>query len=692
MSSGQKVAFSFLISLFFIIGFVFVGQTGLMSKIETKYYAQSKLQEKTKELDELTICSNEYIQNILEKVQYADNSFLNNYAVKTFIQQNPSEKDEVARRNALTRLFSNLECIDGIRLIENNGRNIHYSSYDKDVLSKDGLSKQYKNFTDLLTDKNEIDITPFLIKDLNEKNHIYLDKEKNLIVITFPFKITEQTIFGTLVCYVNFYDYYQYLIQKNVIKVGEQLNIIAENKSASSGVIINLPGDAKDEFNESIINYWKKDTNKLEQIALGTKDSYLILSSKNHNYLNISCIYKNSDFQLSNELIYLIYISSFISVFLLLFLIFSLKRDYLSIIRSRIKKIQNGIINEYLDKKEEVEWQKVSEQIQLRKDELYQEIKKSVKNKKAKYTKKIDEYFEESWKEVVKVISENTKQPETNTQLNGASIEEIRRVIEEVLQNTTLNFRQDGTSVQRVTEYIQEKNVNNEVEDVEEIESLDDVEEIEEIQEIGEAEEIEEVEDIEEVQEVEELEQIDENQEVSEEIEEIQEADEIEPLEEISEAEDAEEITEEPQIIDNSQISDDQDAFSDVEEFDFEEELSIGNDNTLIQAKFNKEYNFIVEKPLFIKNSIFNDGQENMDSKKEIEDLQEIEELVPEKEMFYSMTSFGNNQIPVVELEGETPKSIVEDKGVYSIAKNLSYSEVKIDTKFKELVDSVLKE
>ena len=57
------------------------------------------------------------------------------------------------------------------------------------------------------------------------------------------------------------------------------------------------------------------------------------------------------------------------------------------------------------------------------------------------------------------------------------------------------------------------------------------------------------------------------------------------------------------------------------------------------------------------------------------------------------MTSFGQNNEPVIELKGdgdEGSSTIVEHDGVYSISDNLSYTNVFLNKEFKTLVDSVL--
>ena len=72
-----------------------------------------------------------------------------------------------------------------------------------------------------------------------------------------------------------------------------------------------------------------------------------------------------------------------------------------------------------------------------------------------------------------------------------------------------------------------------------------------------------------------------------------------------------------------------------------------------------------------------------------IEDLSEeideiIEEAVPEKKTETQMKENTANDL-------HSAETIVEDEGIYSISKNLSFNNVEIDPSFKNLVDSVLR-
>lgn len=549
MSSGQKVALSFLAALICFAGFVFFAQTNLMSTIETKFYAQSKIAQRQEQLDKLSNSCNNYISNILKKIETDSSSYLNSPAVKSYANQNPSEKDEVTRRNLTSALFDTIEGLDGIRLIEGNGRNVHFSTYDTDVLKVDGLVKQYKNYPDLQEELGELESEMILTDSNNPKHKIIFDSKQNRIIVSFPFYITEQTTFGSLVCYFNIYDFEQILVNSNLLPLGESFDLLTDDDGTGYGFACGIPGDGKADFTKAIINSWKIASGKADGKNKGPENlisqsngtNWVLLNSSNNTYFNVGWVFKANLFELPKELIYIIYVSVFVTLLLIFLLIFSLKKDYLIKVKQRIKKVQLGIINEYLENKQQIEWDQIARQLEYRKEELSLEIKKSVGGKNKKYEKIIDVYLEQSWSEIINII--NSQNNNQKSGLSGASIEEIRRVMEEVLKTAKLNVSV-APGAKTVVQNVEEVEEIEDAEEIEEVEAVDEVDEIEEIEDIEALEDVEEIKDVEVLEEVDEIDDVDEIEEAEkiEEAEEIKDVDEIDEIEEIEDADEIEEV------------------------------------------------------------------------------------------------------------------------------------------------------
>lgn len=633
MSSGQKVALSFLAALICFAGFVFFAQTNLMSTIETKFYAQSKIAQRQEQLDKLSNSCNNYISNILKKIETDSSSYLNSPAVKSYANQNPSEKDEVTRRNLTSALFDTIEGLDGIRLIEGNGRNVHFSTYDTDVLKVDGLVKQYKNYPDLKEELGELESEMILTDSNNPKHKIIFDSKQNRIIVSFPFYITEQTTFGSLVCYFNIYDFEQILVNSNLLPLGESFDLLTDDDGTGYGFACGIPGDGKADFTKAIINSWKISSGKADGKNKGPENlisqsngtKWVLLNSSNNTYFNVGWVFKANLFELPKELIYIIYVSVFVTLLLIFLLIFSLKKDYLIKVKQRIKKVQLGIINEYLENKQQIEWDQIARQLEYRKEELSLEIKKSVGGKNKKYEKIIDVYLEQSWSEIINII--NSQNNNQKSGLSGASIEEIRRVMEEVLQTAKLNVSVAPgakTVVQNVEE-VEEIEDAEEIEEVEAVDEVDEIEEIEDIEALEDVEVLEEVDEIDDVDEIEEAEKIEEAEEIKdvdeiEEIEEIEDADEIEEVETVEDAdgiEEAEKIeeTEEKDEIEEAEEVEDADEIDEAEPVEETvQEVSGEDDPVEIVEAASEEIEVIEENEA--------DSVESLDEVEELEDIE----------------------------------------------------------------------
>ena len=635
MSSLQKAALSFLSALVLFAGFVFFAHTGLMAQIETKFYAQTKINEKDDQLEKLSQRCNSYISQILTKIQTGDDAYLKESSVKTYVHQNPSEKEATERKNLTARLFDELEPygLDGLRLIEKNGRTLHYSSYESDVLKRVSLNTTYKLYSDVVKDSGELEGELLLVDSDNPKTKLLLDKTNNRLIISFPFYVTDNTYFATLTAYFDIHSFEQLLVNEKILNYGDSLSAITAQDSYDGGFVLGLPKNSQSEFVTPVLNVWNKlskTANKelgLERILEKDDGSYwLLMTSGESEYFKVSAVYSSTLFELPRELEYLIYTCVFFTFLLVAALLFNLKRDYLAVIKSRIKKVQFGIINEYLENKEKVEWSQVARQLENRKAELSEEIKKSIGGKSKKYSQQVDAYLDSSWEEIIGLLkAQNGGESEAaGAAAGGATIEEIRRVIEEVLRTSKLNV-----NVAPVASVVPEP-----VEGVEEVEALDDVEPVDEIEEVEPVEEVEEVEALDDVEEVEEVEALDDAEPVEEieEVEEVEALDDAEPVEDIEEVEEVESLDEaepveeieEVEEVEEVEALDDAEPVEDIEEV--EEVESLDDAESVEEVEEVEEAEPVEEI-------------EEAEPVEEVEEIEELEEYVVDTSMFDSVDS-----------------------------------------------------
>ena len=729
MTSGQKIAFSLLIAIGTFVIFVLGFQSKLFKELETKFYTQSKIEENTRLLNKLSESCDVYISEILNQIENGENAWIKSPAVRSYYVQNPSENLVNERRQLTETLFSKIPALDGIRILDKNGRNVHYSSFDDtDVLKQTGITKVYKNYPDVQKDADEIEFDTLEKVFAQDKSQLLFDESRNRLIISMPYYWMDDVYSGQCLFYFNMISIQKALTRRDVLAIGENLTLFSDD-NFKGGFVLNLPAGEKKTFREPVLKYWKKITknNKNAQtpeklLEMEDGSFWLVLSSANDSGIRVSGLYTSDTFELSKEIILLIYVSIFITILLLVFLIFSFKRDPLLVLKKRIKKIQYGIIKECIDSEDKLEWGQVAKKLKSRRNDFTLEILKSLKVNSKKKKKELEDFLNQNWTEIFsifddKAAAQTTKESSTSTELTEASLEEIRRVLEEVLQNTKVNV----ASVESIALPVKtkESDVVDDVEDVEEIEEaeevLEDAEEIDDVEEIEEAEEV--VDDAEEIEDAEEV--LDDVEEVVDDAEEIEDAEEV--LDDAEEIEEAEEVVDDAEEIDD--VKSDMDAislllnqpacvyhpndenyfcsekFATVDNI-FAEEMVIGAEISKITAIPNTEeiikvYSLpeLTEQP---KENLPKVEEPEVDQASlELDEVEELTEEVPESNIhsYYSMITFGDNlAVDTPELEAVTPaeNAILEENGVFYIADNLDYKSVKQDKDFKALVDSVL--
>ena len=591
MTSGQKIAFSLLVAMGLFAVFVLSLNSKLFNELETRFYTQSKIEQNTGQLDRVSEGCDSYITKILNLTEKGENAWVKNASVRSFYVQNASESDVMTRRRLTEQLFAEIPALSGIRIVDKNGRNLHYSSFDDtDLLKQSGITKIYKNYNDITKDADEI---PFeqLSKLVSETKSVLLfDQSRNRIVLSVPFCWVDGIYSGVSLFYLSINEIEKELNASDIIPIGQNALIISDS-DFSGGLVLNIPYGEKKSFEEPVKQYWKKHVSAQQpEKLLEMPDGrfYLALSSNRNGKIQVSAVYPSNLFELSKEIRILIYICIFISILLIVFLIFSFFRDPVVTLQKRIKKIQLGLIENYIDGKEKREWGDIARQLRGRKNDLSTEIIRSLHVHSKKRRDELSEYLDKNWDDIFSIFE--TKAGTSSgasgavgaagtAELTGTSIAEIRRMLEEVLQSRSFAVPAAATpvSVAPAEDVDELEEVEELAEDAEELEEPEEIEEVEELAEdVEDLDEVEELtEDVDEAEEVEELtEDVDEAEEVEELAEDVEDLDEVEELaEEVEDLDEVEELAEDAEEIDEvEELTEEVEETDDVEELTGEAE------------------------------------------------------------------------------------------------------------------------
>lgn len=572
--------------------------TGLFSVIDARFYEPGKIAQIQKHLDLVSENYNEYVSTLESRFGKNENSFLKQKSVLSYIQNNPSDDDVRSRSKHSGDLFSQTPGLLGMRLIDKNGTSIHYSTFSTDVLNRTAEIVSYKNYTDSITLSGEKEI-PF--EQINAGDsystggtncRTIFDGRDNRIIVSFPFYDSYDAYRGSFVFYVNANDFNRVLLAKKLITFGDTGNLVSgldvesekKNTDYKSGFVFGLPAVGKELFEKEILLRWEKGLTGPEKIIWSNSENtfdsaeydvsakkekqknnyWVLVSSSKTPFGYIGGVYPDEIFVMADGVKILLLICIFVTVFLAVFLIVNLKQDDMVVIRERIRKLELGLVSEYLKKKENVDWKVVSGKIAERRQDVTLEIIRSLGKRSKKYDKEIKELINKSYDELLAAMNVQVKKEEESSLSNS---EQIKQMLEQILSSGTIKVQaanvvaapEDGTPV-RPAAVAAKAAEPDAVEELEEIGDAEPIEEVEEVEELGEVEEFEEVESVEEVEDADAVEELEEIGDA----ESIEDAEPVEGAEAVEEVEAAEEAV--PEVVEEVGDAEELESVEPVEE------------------------------------------------------------------------------------------------------------------------------
>lgn len=626
MKSGIKTAVSLLIAIFIFGALAVASSLGLFASVERQFYEPARLKVINEKLDSVADCSNEYIQNLLNIFGAEKDGFLSHESVLSFAGQNPSA-EALRLFESLKENCAGLEgfrIVDsaGKRVFYSSFRSDYVIKTEKGV-----QRRIYSNYANLQTKhgKNELEY-PFVSAFENESDEnlaaenenagsaqdlprIIFDGDEQRLIFSYKIQtLDEKPVFCSAIFYVNPVDFANLLVENHVVSVNEPISLVSSADGKNGGFVFGLPNVGKNIFASEILKKWnqgvfgpdeivasaaskiegisvpvsensaqefepetgseKKDSEKMSVLPSAGSEkniSWSLISSRNAKFLHVGGIFSSDTLKMPFYVRILLFVCAFVTVCLIVVIFFNIRKDDSVVIKSKIRAIQIGLLNEYFEK--DVDRKKVAAMIAAQKDALTAKIKKSLGRRGKKYGSDLDVILNKSWEDIITILS-GAEKTSCMAELSSSSIKEIRKIFEEVLATNTLKVenlesaRKEKNPPLKTSETSVSEKLPEDLDEVEELcdaepleeapeaESVEEVENLEEIELLEEAEPLEpesdgaleELEEPDEPEELENLEEIDPAEELLPEPEELDEAEELEPLEELEEPDELEEV------------------------------------------------------------------------------------------------------------------------------------------------------
>ncbi len=593
LTSGQKISVSLLISVIAFAFFAVLSLSGQFEYIEAKFYQPAVRRPVEQKVTELAENEKQYNQILIDRFAF----FLSNEAVLSSVKSKSDNAAVRERENLWAKLKVDSPSLLALRIVDSNGRKIHFSTFDSDKKKQDDRKIIYEDYTKLVSNDEEIEFDTLKCPE-DKKFKIFNDKSNKRIIYAVPFigkDDSEKAVNATALFYCSTRDFLRFVYSKNLLSISEKDNAeyLFTGLPDAGGYVFGLPQPdpqlsvngielLKDSITKKIksniqerisagLNFANLNSSGIIEDTVSVTGTYSIVDKVNSSTEQIeldqneySTDAAEEQKNLTSTYNFVLFTKivdfgensfGFVSVvcnaedfkvsdtlrILLLSLVFLTL--FLSVfLILNLKRDDMVVIKDRIRRfqnafikafKKQQKSKKTSLDIKKRKDEFEQEIKKSLGRRAKKYSRQVEELLEQSWAEILAA---------TGTEGTSAP------------QDPTQNAKIDSKELKNVLEEILTSGkLNIKVEsapvaqqkkpELPEVEEVADAEPAEELEEVDDAEPAEELEEAEDAEPAEELEEI-EDAEPAEELEEAEDAEPAEELEEIEDAEPAEELEE----------------------------------------------------------------------------------------------------------------------------------------------------
>ena len=608
MTSGQKISVSLLISVIAFAFFAVLSLSGQFEYIEAKFYQPAVRRPVEQKVTELAENEKQYNQILIDRFAF----FLSNDAVLSSVKSKADNAAVRERENLWAKLKVDSPSLLALRIVDSNGRKIHFSTFDSDKKKQDDRKIIYEDYTKLVSNNEEIEFDTLKCPE-DKKFKIFNDKSNKRIIYAIPFigkDDSEKAVNATALFYCSTRDFLRFVYSKNLLSILEKDNAeyLFTGLPDAGGYVFGLPQPGpqlsvngiellKDSITKKIksniqerisagLNFANLNSSGIIEDTVSVTGTYSIVDKVNSSTEQIGLeqneystdaageqknLTSTYDFVLFTKIVDFGENSfGFVSVvcnaedfkvsdtlrILLLSLVFLTL--FLSVfLILNLKRDDMVVIKDRIRRfqnafikafKKQQKSKKVPADIKKRKDEFEQEIKKSLGRRAKKYSQQVEELLEQSWTEILAATG-TEERAETQNSTQNAKIDSKE------LKNVLEEILTSGKLNIKVESAPVAQQKKPELPEVEKVKDAEPEEELEEIEDAEPAEELEEVADAEpadDLEEVEEAEPADELEEVddAEPADELEEVDDAEPADELEEVADAEPAEELEEVAD----------------------------------------------------------------------------------------------------------------------------------------------
>ncbi|MDR3174159.1 MAG: hypothetical protein LBU19_07915 [Treponema sp.] len=427
MNVPRKIIFSLLISALIFAIFAAAAFTGLFDVVETRFYNPQLVRGLNREVME----DAKVIGGLLGELRNRFIVVIGEGAVRRSFLPDRAEEDILERSRIFGSLLSSLPGLRSVRFVDAGGSRIHFSTLAEDLSRQDGSSPAYRGYQDCPG------VLPYNEVEAVEAPRLIFDGPGERLIFSYPFTDTLDVYRGSALFTFSVRAVAERMVQEGRIQIGEDVSVV----SSPGGFLLGLPAVGIESLKSQAAAVWEKgipnpavlDGDDSESLALisagyGNAEGSPAGRGPEAGGIFVGRLVGERLFIFSPLMRFVLLGSFFLTLFLLVFLLFNLRQDSVAVINSRLNRLRTGLFQQYHEQKRPADWKHWVRELEQRRGEVRAEIKRDLPREKSNSAvqAKIDALIDRSWDEVVDAIG---KYPP-----GGLDEEELRAVIADVLR------------------------------------------------------------------------------------------------------------------------------------------------------------------------------------------------------------------------------------------------------------------
>jgi len=347
MTASRKAGISLLISILLFVFLDALTFIKILDMVEVRFYTPKIVRSLLRETERMAESSGIFLNELKDSFSVS----LQSPEVRESLL--PPSGEFVLMDEAIQgrdRIYQALiEAIDGlfwVLFIGEDGRTLYYSTRKDDFSFSPGNSSlPYRSYGEDPGDPPYIEIAS--VQDSSWR--LLADRGGSRLFFSFPWRDSRDQYGGTALFCLSLRALRYHLLQENLLTPGETAALIPVPLGLVTGVSANTGGAILD----TVSRVWRSGDLGLND--LGPRETgipRILVSARSSQGFLMGRLVNETVLLLPRNLKLLLLASIFLTLYLIVFLLFNLRQDTLTVIKGRVQNLRMALSEEYLDRKE----------------------------------------------------------------------------------------------------------------------------------------------------------------------------------------------------------------------------------------------------------------------------------------------------------------------------------------------------